>query len=527
VGARAHLLSDLQRLASDGDISLRAHLPPQDTQAEDSAWLFRQIGQSRYEARMKRAIFGGVSFVLALATTVGIAAADVQQNPAETPDNPLGTPWTRPQATYRFQNPGLPTYVGPDAVHAAPGFSNVIYLNNCKPNGCPIKPGNANSLTNTSGIPQQQSTVAAWAYSDAVWNQVVACVRETYAPFGVQIVDERPGAGTNYHMGIVAGRPGDVQMQNGVGGVSEFSCGYIPNAISFSFANIYGPDVDQICWTVAQETAHSWGLDHKFDNRDPMTYLSSGPSRKAFRNEDGPCGEFSARACQCGGSKMNSFAEILSTFGSGTPTPPTVTITAPANKESGLEAGFPIRSDATDDAGIAKVELRIDGQLISSLNNAPYVWNAPATLGQGNHIIKVTAYDISGTPADATVTAALGMACGSPSDCANDTDTCVDGRCVPSGDVTGGLGTTCMNNTDCVSGQCGADSAGDHFCVETCDPAQNGCPSGFGCLPSGASGVCWPGADSGEGGICSAGGNAAPGFLFIGLVALLVTRRRR
>ena len=33
-------------------------------------------------------------------------------------------------------------------------------------------------------------------------------------------------------------------MQNGVGGVSPFTCGYIPNAISFSFANIYGGNVD-------------------------------------------------------------------------------------------------------------------------------------------------------------------------------------------------------------------------------------------------------------------------------------------
>jgi hypothetical protein len=482
---------------------------------------------------MKRTIASGFgsSVVLALAAlgaTAGLAAADVQQNPADAPDNPLTTPWARPQAEYRFQNPGLPTYVGPDAVHAAPGFSNVIYLNNCKPNGCQVTPGNANSLTNTSGIPQQPSTVQAWAYSDAAWSQLVSCVRESYAPFGVQIVDQRPASG-DYHMGIVAGRPGDVQMQNGVGGVSEFSCGYIPNAISYSFANIYGGDIDQICWTVAQETAHSWGLDHKFDNRDPMTYLQSGPSRKTFQNQDGPCGEFSARACQCGGSTMNSFKDILQTFGSSTPTPPTVGISAPANKASGLAAGFPIRADATDDAGVAKVELRIDGQLVSTLNNAPYVWNAPATLGQGNHIIKVTAYDIGGSTADSTVTAAIGTPCGKPADCEQDTDTCVDGRCVPSGDVTGGLGTTCANNTDCASGQCGEDSTGNHYCVESCDPAQNGCPSGFGCLATGtASGVCWPGADSG-GGTCSSGGDGAPGFLLIGLglVGVLVTRRRR
>jgi len=82
-------------------------------------------------------------------------------------------------------------------------------------------------------------------------------VRATYAPFAVQIVTERPSSG-NYHMAIVAGTPQNVGEQNAVGGVSPYTCGYIPNAVSFSFANIYGGSVDDICWTVAQETAHSW-----------------------------------------------------------------------------------------------------------------------------------------------------------------------------------------------------------------------------------------------------------------------------
>ncbi len=471
-----------------------------------------------------------VGFSLVLAALASVASADIQDNTSDTPANPLETPWSRPQATYRFQNPGLPVYDAPDAVHAAPGFSNVIYLNNCKPNGCPVKPGNANSLTNTSGIPSQQSTVQPWAFSDSAWQQVVACVRDTYAPFGVQIVDERPAPGINYHMGIVAGRPGDVQMQNGVGGVSEFSCGYIPNAISFSFANIYGGNVDDICWTVAQETAHSWGLDHKFDNRDPMTYLQSGPSRKTFQNQTGQCGEFSARACDCGGSTMNSFTQILQMFGSSTPTPPSVVFATPANNATGLGAGFGITANAMDDVGVSKVELRIDGQLVSTLTNFPYAWNAPATLGQGNHILKVTAYDVGGSTAESTITAAIGTACGSPDDCDKDTDTCVDGRCVPGDGVTGGLGTVCVTNTDCASGQCGADSEGNNFCVEVCSPEAGGCPSGFGCLPTGpGAGVCWPGADGGGGG-CSAGGQAGTngaGLAFLGLVALLIARRRR
>lgn len=466
---------------------------------------------------MKRSY--AVMAVLTLGT-VSLAHAEVQENVQDAPDNPLATPWTRPQPTYVFTDPGLPTVSG-DGVSAA--ASPVIYLNNCKPNGCQITPGGNNSKTNRSSIPNSPSTVTAFAYSDSVWNQVVECVKQTYAPFNVQIVTERPASG-DYHMGIVAGRPQDIGMQSGVGGVSPFSCGYISNAISFSFSNIYGGNVDDICWTVAQETAHSWGLDHKFDNRDPMTYLSSGPSRKMFQNEAGPCGEFSARQCQCGGSSMNSYAMILGTFGSSTPTPPSVNITSPKNGDS-VQAGFPIRAEITDDVAINKAELHIDGQLVGTLTAAPWVWNAPMTLGQGNHTLKVTGYDIGNTPSDQTITVAIGAPCSKSEDCGG-TNACVDGRCVAGPGVDGGLGDSCASNTECASNQCGSDTEGNSFCVESCDPAKNACPSGFGCLATGASGVCWPGA--GDGGGCSAGGDGG-GFalLGLGLGALLVTRRRR
>ncbi len=464
--------------------------------------------------------------VLALTTgMVSIAGAENQPNIDDAPNNPFVVPSERPQPTYRFIDPGLGGLDHADGVSNAV-TSNVIYLNNCKPNGCQVSPGNDNSLTNKSSIPDVASTVQPFAYSDAVWQQVVQCVRATYAPFGVNIVTDRPASG-NYHMAIVAGTPQNVQMQQGVGGVSPFSCGYISNAISYSFANVYGGDVDEICWTVAQETAHSWGLDHKFDNRDPMTYLQSGPSRKTFQNQAGPCGENSARSCQCGGSSMNSYDAIMKTFGSSTPTPPTVAITSPKEGEN-VPMGFPIRADIMDDIGASKAELRIDGNLVSTLTTAPWVWNAPASVGQGNHTINVKGFDVGGSPAEATVHIVIGAACKKPGDCANDHDTCVDGRCVAGEGTTGGLGSPCAKNEECKSGQCGSDGQGNSYCVENCDPAANGCPSGFGCIMSGASGVCWPGAGD-DGGGCSANTDGRGGLAMFGLgfAALLITRRRR
>ena len=451
---------------------------------------------------------------------VSLANAENQPNIADVPQNPLALPNARPQATYRFIDPGLPTIEG-DGVTAA--VSNVIYLNNCKPNGCQVLPGDDNSTTNHSSIPNQASTVSPWTYSDAVWNQVVDCVKASYAPFGVNIVTTRPASG-NYHMAIIAGSPQNVQMQQGVGGVSPFSCGYIPNAVSFSFAAVYGPNVDEICWTVAQETAHSWGLDHKFDNKDPMTYLQSGPTRKVFQNAAGACGEYSARACQCGGSTMNSFAEILATFGGSTPTPPTVTFTSPKNDDN-VAPGFPIRVDIMDDIGASKAELRIDGQLVSTLTQSPWVWNAPASIGQGTHTLKVTGFDVANTPAEAQIKIVIGAKCMKPGDCASETDTCVDGRCVAGEGVTGGLGSACTKNEECKSGQCGNDGT-NGYCVEMCDPALNACPSGFDCLASGNTGVCWPGAGGGGGGCNTGSDSGGAAFLAFGLGALLITRRR-
>lgn len=463
--------------------------------------------------------------LVVLCGSAGLAGADSQSNPADTPDNPLATPAARPQATYVVTNPALGLDQGPIGVGAVPPtFSNIIYLNNCLPTGCQVTPGNVDSTRNISGIPSQPSTVQPWAYSQDVWQQVVTCVQQVYSPFGVQIVDQRPAAPTNYHMAIVAGRPQDVQMQSGVGGVSEFTCGYIPNAISYSFANIYGPDVDEICWTIAQETAHAWGLDHKFDNRDPMTYLESGPSRKTFQNESGPCGEFSARSCQCGGSQMNSFQEVFATFGGSTPTPPSVSIDSPKDGET-VAAGFQIRATITDDVAVAKAALFIDGKQVSVLTGSPFVWTAGANVGQGLHTIKVSGFDIGLTETDAAIRVTLGHACKNNGDCDDDTAACVDGRCVPGSGVDGGLGTTCTSNPECKSGSCAGDADGNHFCVEACDPTAAGCPSGFDCIDTGnGNGACWP---SAGGGCLSASGGTGSMMMLLALAGLLIMRRKR
>lgn len=436
-----------------------------------------------------------------------------------------------PRGSYKWTNEGL---IGSEYRAPNPAaVSHVIYLNNCKPNGCQLQAGYDNAPNNTSSIPDSASVVSPFTGSDAVWQQVVACVKQTYADFDVEIVTERPTSG-NYHMAIVAGTPGQVGMQNGVLGVSPFSCGYISNAVSFTFANLIPNDVAEICWTVAQETAHSWGLDHKYDNRDPMTYLSGGPTFKRFQNEAGSCGEYNARQCSCnyagtGSSKMNSYALIMATFGSSAPdtVAPTVNITYPTEGAQ-VNAGFPVRADVTDDRTVEKAEFRLDGQLVQTRMEAPWAWNAPASLGQGLHKVEITAYDRAGNTAKATVNVQFGTVCMSATDCTTAGNVCVDGHCVAGPGMPGGLGSPCTSNGDCASGQCGSDADGNAYCVEQCDLAASACPSGFVCQDTGnGAGVCWPGGEE-DGGFCNSGRSSNGAFLMlIGLAALLVTRKRR
>ena len=443
-----------------------------------------------------------------------------------------GSAAAEPRATYKWVNEDLigSQYKAPNAA----AVSHTIFLNNCKPNGCNMKPGYDNATTDTSSIPDVSSTISPYSGSDANWNAIVQCVRQTYADFDVDIVTTRPTSG-NYHMAIVAGTPGQVQMQNGVLGVSPFSCGYIGNAVSYTFANVIPSDVAELCWTVAQETAHSWGLDHKYDNRDPMTYLSGGPALKRFQNEAGSCGEYSARQCSCnyagtGSAKMNSYALVMATFGSSAPdtVPPTINITYPTEGAQ-VTPGFPVRADIMDDRIVAKAEFRLDGQLIKTLEEGPFNFNAPAALGQGGHKIEVTGFDRGGNMVKATVNVAYGTVCASATDCTTAGNVCIDGHCVAGPGMPGGLGSPCAGNGDCASGQCGSDTAGNSYCVEQCDPAANACPSGFDCQDAGnGTGVCWPGEE--DGGICSSASSTTSGggvLLMLGLVGMFVTRRRR
>ena len=440
------------------------------------------------------------------------------------------------------------------AMAAAPVVNtNKIYLNNCKPNGCVIKPGQASSIDGSSyqgtwGI-NGTRTLTPFNASDATWTAVVACMKDVFSPFGVEITTVNPSPGAHFEI-MIAGSPTDLGMSNGIGGVSPFNCQpYISNSLVFDFQKVWGSNVEEICSTAAQEVAHSFALDHVVDASDPLTY-NPYSGRRRFKNAQVQCGSDcqggqspfgdpctglngQSHVCACpNGSTIltntqNSVATISALFGSGTPTPPVVKITEP-KLGANVSPGFPVKADVTDDNGVARAELYVDNTMVATLGGAPFAFNAPATLADGTHNVKVIGYDIFGTSASATVQVVIGKPCGKPADCANDTDTCIGGRCVPGPGVQGGLGTACTSGTDCASGECAADSSGAKYCIEYCMLGAGECPSGFGCLEANAGqGVCWPGFDDGTGGCCDGGGSGGAVTSMLGFAAILFSRRRK
>jgi uncharacterized protein (TIGR03382 family) len=436
------------------------------------------------------------------------------------------------RATYQWTDPSR---IGATWTAPAPaGVSHVIFLNNCQPSGCTLNPGNDDSTQNTSSIPSQQAHISAYSGSASEWSQILSCVRQTYAPFNVQIVDTRPASG-DYHMAIVAGSASEAGMGQGVLGVSPFSCGYIPNSISFSFANEEPSNILDMCWTVSQETAHSWGLDHKFDDKSPMTYLQQGPAMKTFQDTAMSCGEYSARQCNCtyavtGSAQENDYQLVLATFGSSAPdtTPPTVSISSPKTGAV-VMSGFTITADINDSDGfVASAQLKIDGTAVGSpLTAAPWTWTAPTTLGTGAHHVEVDALDGGNNPGSAAIDVTIGGQSCSGNSCPMG-QVCSMGTCIGGSGTPGGLGSPCMTNGDCSSNQCASDSTGQKYCVVSCNPAMSGCPSGFGCVATGGTnGVCWPNGDNGKGGCSTSGGDGAFLLALGALGALLITRRRK
>jgi hypothetical protein len=101
------------------------------------------------------------------------------------------------------------------------------------------------------------------------------------------------------------------------------------------------------------------------------------------------------------------YDDVTVTTGTPDTTPPTTSITAPANGAT-VSGTVNVTASASDNVGVVKVEFYIDGALKSTVTTAPYTfsWNT-TTVANGSHTIVSKAYDAAnnvGTSATVTVT---------------------------------------------------------------------------------------------------------------------------
>jgi hypothetical protein len=438
-------------------------------------------------------------------------------------------------------------------------ISNVLYLERCR-GGCVITKGSGtDARNNSSSIPANPtSTLSEFVgaggvpgpASDEEWNAVVQCVREVYSPYQVTITDQRPTEGA-YHMAILAGLPTEAGLGNDILGISPLSsdCSPLDNAISFSFANHHsrndGQRVFNLCWTVAQESAHAFGLDHTFSFADgssscsdPMTYRTDCGGQRFFRNFRAKCGETQERACRCG-PFQNSHQKLVDVFGAGTATtgPPAITLTLPL-------PDVPIAAVAAAQAGsprgVAHVDLYLNGSKWAEVKGAPYGVNGqpemasytipiPANVpGPSKYDVFARACDDLGNCTDSNVVASFkgsAAGCTSNDECA-DEQTCDAGYCRwPA--ASGDLGEECSYAQYCLSNVC-TGTSDLSICTRSCTTQQDDCPDGLVCVAnSGTDGVCFV---EDTGGCCNAGHEGSRPWFYVGFSVVLfavINRRRR
>jgi len=434
--------------------------------------------------------------------------------------------------------------------------SHIVYLNNCRPNGCAVKQGPSDDARiDQSAIVPHSGTLSALK-SSIDFNAIKSCVTTAMAPFNVTVTDQDPGMVPHFEI-MIAGSPGEVGFPAADEGVAQYLCSgapgscsgtYIPEALSFAFGNAstLGGNTTNICGVALQETAHGWTLDHATPSSDPMTY-NSYTTPLSFR-DNAPCGSdclytgntnaFGVVCSGTGGSAthpcmennmatQNEVTILKNLFGPAGVTAPTVMITSPANG-AGEQMGqaFSVTASCSSGDGVKEIDFLIDGQQMSTTAASPATFMAPNYLLKGAHQIDVICGTTKLASATASVTVMVGNICATDTDCGAN-NICYQQSCITGPGGAGGLGATCAQNADCASGSCGNDGS-QQLCVVPCDPNNDVCPDGFSCLGDGTGGgVCWLGGSSG--GCCETGHGDSRGSILFGLAfaAVWITRRRK
>jgi hypothetical protein len=326
------------------------------------------------------------TILLAVCASAPVASAGVAHGPA--PADLFAT--RAPGQAFDLVRRRLPAS-GPVSALAQ---SKIIYLNHT---GITLTPGDDDSRTNRSSIVPGQVSVPAWNTSAATWAATVTCMKDMFSRFDVTVTDVNPGS-TPHMEAVFGGSPQNIGMGSGVGGVSPFTddCAVIENSIVFTFTNVFPNDAQVVCEVMAQEVAHSYGLDHEMLASDPMTYLNYNGDR-TFKDQTVACGEYQNRPCGIGGStcraNQNSVQLLSQRLGVADRIAPELQIIEPADNAV-VPPGFAVTALATDNVAVTMASLAIDGEPAGGQpGSGPFTFATDAALAEGVHTLTVEATD--------------------------------------------------------------------------------------------------------------------------------------
>jgi hypothetical protein len=108
------------------------------------------------------------------------------------------------------------------------------------------------------------------------------------------------------------------------------------------------------------------------------------------------------------GNAANASAAV--TVNNADTTPPTVSITSPANGAT-VSGTTAVKATASDSAGVASVAFSVDGTVKSTATTAPYSYSWVTTdVANGSHTVTATAKDTGGNTASSSVTVTVSNA---------------------------------------------------------------------------------------------------------------------
>lgn len=224
----------------------------------------------------------------------------------------------------RGEKPAQERAAAAQQLPAKPVVPKIVYLNR---EGATLLAGVDDASKNHSSLVRsaKHASVAFPPFegSHAQWTSVVECVRDRFAPFAVDVVDQRP-VEPGYIMVMIGGTAKLFDAAQAIAGedhehavrtgLSPFNGETIPGAVVLVFAKTLHNNPRTVCETAGMEIGHAYGLDHEMDCRDLMTYLPlCGPRR--FVDQAVPCGEQNPRDCRHGGRLQNSYARLLEILG--------------------------------------------------------------------------------------------------------------------------------------------------------------------------------------------------------------------